>query len=143
MHYYRHGETVFASLLPDLPLEAADRPTSGSPGLFLIDRDPVSGRSSFCVSDARQLTAGTEDVSWLDPARMGVPAPVLPKRIQHTIDARLLRAVNFRHPRWADFAKASPLPPPGRQRLSVFAASAGDDPAGLLQHLAQDAQKDA
>ena len=38
MHYYRHGETVFASLLPDLPLEAADRPTSGSPGLFLIDR---------------------------------------------------------------------------------------------------------
>ena len=123
MHYYRHGETVFASLLPDLPLEAADRPTSGSPGLFLIDRDPVSGRSSFCVSDARQLTAGTEDVSWLDPARMGVPAPVLPKRIQHTIDARLLRAVNIRHPRWTDFAAAPGIQPPGRLRGSSTTAS--------------------
>ena len=117
MHYYRHGETVFASLLPDLPLEAADRPTSGSPGLFLIDRDPVSGRSSFCVSDARQLTAGTEDVSWLDPARMGVPAPVLPKRIHHTIDARLLRAVNIRHPRWAEFAMAPSMQLPPRVRV--------------------------
>mgnify|MGYP001866219938 CR=1 FL=1 len=57
MYYYRYEETVFASLLPDLPLETADRPAAGTPGLFLIDRDPVSGRSSFCVSDARQLTA--------------------------------------------------------------------------------------
>ena len=133
MHYYRHGETVFASLLPDLPLEAADRPTSGSPGLFLIDRDPVSGRSSFCVSDARQLTAGTEDVSWLDPARMGVPAPVLPKRIQHTIDARLLRAVNIRHPRWAEFAMAPSMQLPPRVRVNLLAV--GDVGSTLLTAL--------
>ena len=133
MHYYRHGETVFASLLPDLPLEAADRPTSGSPGLFLIDRDPVSGRSSFCVSDVRQLTAGTEDVSWLDPARMGVPAPVLPKRIQHTIDARLLRAVNIRHPRWAEFAMAPSMQLPPRVRVNLLAV--GDVGSTLLTAL--------
>ena len=129
MHYYRHGETVFASLLPDLPLEAADRPTSGSPGLFLIDRDPVSGRSSFCVSDARQLTAGTEDISWLDPARMGV----LPKRIQHTIDARLLRAVNIRHPRWAEFAMAPSMQLPPRVRVNLLAV--GDVGSTLLTAL--------
>ena len=132
MHYYRHGETVFASLLPDLPLEAADRPTSGSPGLFLIDRDPVSGRSSFCVSDARQLTAGTEDVSWLDPARMGVPAPVLPKRIQHTIDARLLRAVNIRHPRWAEFAMAPSMQLPPRVRVNLLAVATWAAPCSPL-----------
>lgn len=108
MYYYRHGEVIFASLLPDLPLEPAKRPSAGTPSLFLIDRDPIRSRSSFCVSDPRQLTAETEDVTWLDPSRMGVPVPSLPKRLQHTIDARLLRAVNIRHPRWADFTKRPP-----------------------------------
>ena len=67
MYYYRHGEVIFASLLPDLPLEPAKRPSAGTPSLFLIDRDPIRSRSSFCVSDPRQLTAETEDVTWLDP----------------------------------------------------------------------------
>ena len=71
MYYYRHGEVIFASLLPDLPLEPAKRPSAGTPSLFLIDRDPIRSRSSFCVSDPRQLTAETEDVTWLDPSRMG------------------------------------------------------------------------
>ena len=78
MYYYRHGEVIFASLLPDLPLEPAKRPSAGTPSLFLIDRDPIRSRSSFCVSDPRQLTAETEDVTWLDPSRMGVPVPSLP-----------------------------------------------------------------
>ena len=133
MYYYRYEETVFASLLPDLPLEAADRPAAGTPGLFLIDRDPVSSRSSFCVSDARQLTARTEDVSWLDPSRMGVSIPALPKRIQHTIDARLLRAVNIRHPRWRDFAKMPDQQPSGRRRVNLLAV--GDVGGTLLTAL--------
>ena len=37
MYYYRHGEVIFASLLPDLPLEPAKRPSAGTPSLFLID----------------------------------------------------------------------------------------------------------
>ena len=89
MYYYRHGEVIFASLLPDLPLEPAKRPSAGTPSLFLIDRDPIRSRSSFCVSDPRQLTAETEDVTWLDPSRMGVPVPSLPKRLQHTIDTSI------------------------------------------------------
>ena len=28
MYYYRHGEVIFASLLPDLPLEPAKRPSA-------------------------------------------------------------------------------------------------------------------
>ena len=133
MYYYRYEETVFASLLPDLPLETADRPAAGTPGLFLIDRDPVSGRSSFCVSDARHLTARTEDVSWLDPSRMGVPIPALPKRVQHTIDARLLRAVNIRHPRWRDFARLPDKQPSGRRRVNLLAV--GDVGGTLLTAL--------
>ena len=133
MYYYRYEETVFASLLPDLPLETADRPAAGTPSLFLIDRDPVSGRSSFCVSDARQLTARTEDVSWLDPSRMGVPIPALPKRVQHTIDARLLRAVNIRHPRWRDFARLPDKQPSGRRRVNLLAV--GDVGGTLLTAL--------
>ena len=121
MYYYRHGEVIFASLLPDLPLEPAKRPSAGTPSLFLIDRDPIRSRSSFCVSDPRQLTAETEDVTWLDPSRMGVPVPSLPKRLQHTIDARLLRAVNIRHPRWADFTKAPAMHLPSRLRVNLLA----------------------
>ena len=30
MYYYRHGEVIFASLLPDLPLEPAKRPPASS-----------------------------------------------------------------------------------------------------------------
>ena len=30
MYYYRHGEVIFASLLPDLPLEPAKRPSAGT-----------------------------------------------------------------------------------------------------------------
>ena len=133
MYYYRHGEVIFASLLPDLPLEPAKRPSAGTPSLFLIDRDPIRSRSSFCVSDPRQLTAETEDVTWLDPSRMGVPVPSLPKRLQHTIDARLLRAVNIRHPRWADFTKASAMHLPSRLRVNLLAV--GDVGSTLLTAL--------
>lgn len=133
MYYYRHGEAIFASLLPDLPLEPAERPSAGTPSLFLIDRDPVRGRSSFCVSDPRQLTAETEDVTWLDPSRMGVPVPSLPKRLQHTIDARLLRAVNIRHPRWADFAKVPVMQLPSHLRVNLLAV--GDVGSTLLTAL--------
>ena len=79
------------------------------------------------------LTAKAEDVSWLDPSRMGVPVPSLPKRLQHTIDARLLRAVNIRHPRWADFAAAPGIQPPGRRRINLLAV--GDVGGTLLTAL--------
>ena len=130
MYYYRRGETVLASLLPDLPLEPAERPAAGSPGIFLIDRDPAAGRASFCVSDPRQLTARAEDVSWLDPARMGVPAPVLPKRIQHTIDARLLGAGE--HVIEVQASKDDYLPASRRYTFTVPAATIPDGGYGAI-----------
>ncbi|MFR6041459.1 MAG: hypothetical protein ACLUHL_08755 [Dysosmobacter welbionis] len=95
MYYYRHGEVLASAAGP--PWSRRSVPPQGAQP-FLIDRDPIRSRSSFCVSDPRQLTAETEDVTWLDPSRMGVPVPSLPKRLQHTIDARLLRAVNIATP---------------------------------------------
>ena len=133
MYYYRRGETVLASLLPDLPLEPAERPAAGSPGIFLIDRDPAAGRASFCVSDPRQLTARAEDVSWLDPARMGTSVPALPRRIQRSIDARLLRAVNIRHPRWEELLAPARRQPVGKCRVNLLAV--GDVGSTLLTAL--------
>ena len=133
MYYYRRGESVLASLLPDLPLEAAERPAAGSPSLFLIDRDPAVGRASFCVSDPRQLAARAEDVSWLDPSRMGVSAPPLPRRIQRSIDARLLRAVNIRHPRWEEYLTPSDRHAAGKRRVNLLAV--GDVGSTLLTAL--------
>ena len=133
MYYYRRGETVLASLLPDLPLEPAERPAAGSPGIFLIDRDPAAGRASFCVSDPRQLTARAEDVSWLDPARMGTAVPALPRRIQRSIDARLLRAVNIRHPRWEELLDPARRQPVGKRRVNLLAV--GDVGSTLLTAL--------
>ena len=133
MYYYRRGETVLASLLPDLPLEPAERPAAGSPGIFLIDRDPAAGRASFCVSDPRQLTARAEDVSWLDPARMGTAVPALPRRIQRSIDARLLRAVNIRHPRWEELLAPARRQPVGKCRVNLLAV--GDVGSTLLTAL--------
>ena len=133
MYYYHHGDAIFASLLPNLPLEQVERPAAGTPGLFLIDREASCSRSSFCVSDSRQLVAKREDISWLDPSRMGVPSPVLPRRFQHSIDARLLRAVNIRHPRWEAFAHLFELPPPSRRRVHLLAV--GDVGGTLLTAL--------
>ena len=134
MYYYHQAGAVFASLLPDLPLEAVDRPTAGSPRVFLIDRDPIQGRSSFCVTDARQLCSQTEDVSWLDSARMEGEPLVLPRRIQRSIDARLLRAVNIRHPRWRELCtEGSMQQPAGRLRVNLLAV--GDVGSTLLTAL--------
>ena len=99
MYYYQHRGHTFASLHPDLPLTRLEHPPE-TPDLFLLSRDPVCSRTAFCVSDPRQLTAELEDITWLDPDRMDAPSHLLPRRIQRLIDARSLRAVNFRHTQW-------------------------------------------
>ena len=129
MYYYRQGETILASLLPDLPLEPAERPV-GNPRTFLVDRDPAACRASFCVSDARQLAARSEDITWLDSSRMGISLPLLPRRIQNGIDARLLQAVNIRHPRWKELIRGPALQPGGKRRIHLLAV--GDVGSTLL-----------
>ena len=60
MYYYDVGGVLAASALPAAPFPAAPE---GRPALFLLDRDPGSGRTAFRVTDPRQLTARREDVS--------------------------------------------------------------------------------
>lgn len=130
MYYYHLDQAVYAAFSPSLPLEPAQsldgRPLAG----FLVERDPRLCRMSFCVSNPRQLVVPYEDVSWLDPDRMGVPAPTLPPAILHRIENRTLRTLNFRHPRWAD----GPWPVlPKRSRIHLVAV--GDVGGTLLTAL--------
>ena len=74
MYYYSIDGALAASALSELNFPAAE---AGTPSLFLLDRDSQTTRTAFRVTDSRQLTAEGEDVSWLDPDRMGM-APELP-----------------------------------------------------------------
>lgn len=131
MYYYRYQEELFASLTPDLPLEQVTHPGE-TPDIFLLDRSAESGRTAFCVSDARQLTGAAEDVSWLDPSRMDAPPPLLPRRMQRKIDARALRAVNFRHPLWNTPEVLHPAP---NIQCRVHLLAVGDVGSTLLMGL--------
>ena len=101
-YYYRYHDLLAVSGVPDLPLPHLEERTVETPRLCLLRREPAAGRISFCVSDPRQLTAEREDVSWLDPDRMGVPLPPLSRKPLHLIETRSLQAVNVSHPRWED-----------------------------------------
>ena len=117
MYYYDVGGTLAASLLPSAPFPAVPE---GRPALFLLDRDPGSGRAAFRVTDPRQLTAQREDVSWLSPGRMDAPVPELPAPVAEAMAAGPLTAVNIRHPRWRD-ALAFLTPKAGKKRLNLLA----------------------
>ena len=68
MYYYRRGETVLASLLPDLPLEPAERPAAGSPGIFLIDRDPPpAAPPSVCQTPGSSPPGPRMSPGWTPP----------------------------------------------------------------------------
>ena len=120
MYYYTQDNLLFASLVPNLPLPSVEAPSPEHTPIFLFQRPPETSQASFCVTDARQLTALQEDVSWLDPSRMSASPPAIPRRIQRLIDARLLRAINISNPRWLEIATL-PTPHPGRFRVHILA----------------------
>ena len=117
MYYYDVNGALAASLLPSAPFPAAPE---GRPALFLLDRDPGSGRAAFRVTVPRQLTAEREDVSWLSPDRIASPLPELPAPVTEALAAGTLTAVNIRHPRWRD-ALAFLAPKAGKKRLNLLA----------------------
>lgn len=129
MEYYRSHDLCCCSLNPGLPLPPGKAPDPDEPLIFLFERESASCRASFCVSDPRQLTAKAEDVRWLDPRRIEGPAPELSEDMTKRINARTLRAVNFRHPRWEEAARFS-LPPAKRKRVHLLAV--GDVGGTLL-----------
>ena len=128
MYYYSIDGTLAASALPGLPFPAAE---AGVPSLFLLERDPLTARTAFRVMDPRQLAAEREDVSWLDPDRMGA-APELPETVLSAIRAGTLTAVNVCHPRWQE-ALAFCQPKPGKKRVHLLAV--GDVGGTLLTAL--------
>ena len=128
MYYYSIDGASAASALPGLPFPAAE---AGVPSLFLLERDPLTARTAFRVMDPRQLAAEREDVSWLDPDRMGA-APELPETVLSAIRAGTLTAVNVCHPRWQE-ALAFCQPKPGKKRVHLLAV--GDVGGTLLTAL--------
>lgn len=128
MNYYDLHGHLAASALPELPF---DRTAAGAPALFLTELPPAAP-VCFRVTDPRQLTAETVDVSWLDPRRTTVSAPELPPELSAAIQAGTLQAVNIRHPRWRD-ALAFSTPKPGKKRVHLLAV--GDVGGTLLTAL--------
>ena len=128
MYYYSIDGALAASALPELPFPAAE---AGVPSLFLLERDALTTRTAFRVTDPRQLTAEGEDVSWLDPGQMG-ETPELPETVCSAISTGTLTAVNVRHPQWRK-ALTFCLPKPGKNRVHLLAV--GDVGGTLLTAL--------
>ena len=128
MYYYSVDGILAASALPELPFSAVQ---SGTPSLFLLDRDALTTRAVFRVTDPRQLVSESEDVSWLDPSRMGT-VPEFPETVLSAIRAGTLTAVNIRHPRWRE-ALAFCHAGPEKKRIHLLAV--GDVGGTLLTAL--------
>lgn len=126
-HYLVDGRPA-VSFLPELPFPAA---APGVPALFLGRWSYLDRRTAFHVTDPRQLTAGREDVRWLDPGRLE-PAPDFPQEVLSAVKNGALTAVNTTHPRWRD-ALAFPVPKPGKKRIHLLAV--GDVGGTLLTAL--------
>lgn len=126
MYYYLAENRLAASLLPNLPLERAE---AGVPALFLTDRDPREGRSSWRLTDSRQAFS-PEDVRWLDSRRLEGPA--LPRETEEMLLAGPVQAVNIRHPKWREAAGFC-VPRAGKKRVHLLAV--GDVGGTLLTAL--------
>ena len=111
MYFYRIGNTLAASFLPDLPFEAAEPAT---PSFFLTERG--SGPAAFRATHSHHLTEPA-GVRWLDTG---------------TALDRPLTAVDLRHPRWRD-ALAFTAPKTAKKRVHLLAV--GDEGGTLLTAL--------
>ena len=126
-HYLVDGRPA-VSFLPELPFPGA---APGVPKLFLGQWSPEDRRTTFRVTDPRQLTADREDVRWLDARRLG-PVPELPGEVLTAVENGALTAVNIAHPRWRDaldFCRQRP----GKKRVHLLAV--GDVGGTLLTAL--------
>lgn len=130
MYYYRENGVCFTSPLADLPLPKSPPPEPDAPLAILFEAPPENRRASFCVTDARQLSA-PESVTWLDPDRIAGAAPELSQELSRRIACRTLRAVNARHPKWLQAAS----PDFTRRRKRVHLLAVGDVGGTMLTGL--------
>jgi len=133
VHYYQQEDRFYASDLPHLTMQPVDRLPADAQLTWLFSRDPRDCRSSFCVSDERQLFAKSEDIRFLDPGRISARLPLLPRRLQRRIEARTLQAVNIRHPLWQESRRICPEAPLTRKRVHLLGL--GDVGGALLTGL--------
>ena len=98
----------------------------------LENRDPYAGPVAFRVTDLRQLTVKTPDVSWLDPNRLGDGPSELTPEIFTAFAEETLGGVAVRHPRWQAAVEFA-APKPGKKRVHLLAV--GDVGGTLLTAL--------
>lgn len=98
----------------------------------LENRDPYAGPVAFRVTDLRQLTVKTPDVSWLDPNRLGDGPSELTPEIFTAFAEGTLGGVAVRHPRWQAAVEFA-APKPGKKRVHLLAV--GDVGGTLLTAL--------
>ena len=128
MYYYSVENKLAASFLSGLPFDPA---APGVPELFLLKRELGISRCAWRVTDARQLTAGSETVAWLDPSRMG-EMPETDAFVCAAIQAGTLTAIDLSNPKWHD-ALTYFTPAPRKKRVNLLAV--GDVGSTLLTAL--------
>ena len=97
MFYYTCDNHILAS---ETPLAFDPLPALPETGeiFWLFQREPLSGRETFAVSDGGLFTAA-EDVSALC---RGADIPDIPEELRVAAAAGRVRAVNAAHPRWRE-----------------------------------------
>ncbi len=119
MYYAKLDENYICSLKGDLPGQKVHQlPSDVSRTVFLFERDPLTCRDAFAVTHPCQLSAQTEDVTWL--ASESLPsAEKLPLQVTELIRNDQLRAVNKSHPRWRELLNCTAAE--GKKRVNIIA----------------------
>lgn len=133
MYYYKIEGQLCCSEEKDLRFEAVAEPAKTEPLIYLFDREPGSGRSSYCVNHPAMLLAGQEDVSWLSSVKLGQAAGGRPADdfIERVIREGKMRAVNMRHPQFMEMIKEKP----SNRKKRVHVLAIGDVGSTLLTGL--------
>lgn len=133
MYYYKVEGQLCCSLEKDLPYEKVEKPEKITSLIYLFGREPGSSRASFRVNDPAMLFAESENVSWLSSVKLAEAAEgkEVDETIREAIRAGKMRAVNMRHPQFAEIVKEKQEG--GKKRVNVLAI--GDVGSTLLTGL--------
>ena len=122
MFYYTCDNHILAS---ETPLAFDPLPALPETGeiFWLFQREPLSGRETFAVSDGGLFTAA-EDVSALC---RGADIPDIPEELRVAAAAGRVRAVNAAHPRWRELLTDTfPAVLPAGKKYRVNLLALGD-----------------